>query len=188
MRRRAGAPSLMRDVMRPNRTASANAAFIVVLAIVATFSAYGAVRLSKLDGLEPSQLLNILGILADLVGAVCLLEIVLKSDRLKGFLVTWVAGGLLWGIPVACLGAAIGGWLFSHHDAGVALGTFFFRFFIWSVLPLSVLESTVFFPQVALFQDLTVRARIFGAFLIISGLVIQLLAAVLDLYAQPPVA
>ncbi|TAJ30676.1 MAG: hypothetical protein EPO64_03045 [Nitrospirae bacterium] len=154
--------------------------FIVALGLVGGLLGHSLARYPKL---ETFKLLNIVGLVYDLLGIIVLSEVVAKNERLKAFMVKWVAGFLIWAQSVVPLGALFGAWVGSSlPSSSVAVG-FFASFFVYSVFVLTVIDSTVFFPRLARFQSLSFRTRTFGLVLLITGVFIQLVAAFKDLNA-----
>ena len=132
--------------------------------------------------LETFKLLNIAGLSYDFLGLVVLTEAVAKNDRLRSFVVSWLAGTVLWVQSVVPLGAAFGAGLASGPSASVA-SHFFISFWVYSIFLLAALEASVFYPRVPEMQEPTGRSRRFGFLLLVSGVLVQLVAAFKDLYA-----
>jgi hypothetical protein len=84
---------------------------------------------------------------------------------------------------VVPLGAAAGAWLAAEATSGAKAASFFVALFVYSMLPLAVLDATVFYPRLPSLQGYAQRVRRFGLFLLVSGVVVQLVAAFQDLYA-----
>ncbi len=157
----------------------------IFLAFVATLflaGAYVGVAVSRLPKLETFKLLNILGLTFDLLGLLVLSEFVLSSDRWKAFVVKWVAGVLLWGQSVVPLGAALAAMTFPTGPSAHRAEGFFFTLFAYSLVPLAVLDHAVFYPGRFNNADKTQRTRWFGLLLLVSGVLVQLVAAFQDLY------
>lgn len=133
--------------------------------------------------LETFKLLNILGLTLDLLGLVVLSEFVVASERWKSFVVKWVAGVLLWAQTVVPLAAAAGAALSSSAPSSLKASVFFVSLFAYSLVPLALLDHTVFYPSRWDAADKTQRTRRFGLLLLISGVLVQLAAAFQDLYA-----
>ena len=155
------------------------------ICIAALFGAgvYMGVALSKLPKLEAFKLLNVLGLTLDLLALLVLSEFVLSSERWKSFVVEWVAGVLLWGQTVVPLGAAFGAEFLAAGPSTSRAAGFFFTLFAYSLLPLAVLDHAVFYPSRFSVADKTQRTRRFGLLLLVSGVLVQLVAAFQDLYA-----
>jgi hypothetical protein len=133
--------------------------------------------------LETFKLLNIVGITYELLGLLVLSEIVSNSERWKSLVVHWLAGLLLWAQSVVPLGAALGAWASGDAPSSTKAAAFFGSLWMYSLLPLAVLDATVFYPRMLARQDMTKRTRRFGLMLLVSGAIVQLLAAFQDFYA-----
>ena len=125
---------------------------------------------------------NIVGLTYDLLGLLILSEIVAKSERLTAFVVRWVAGAVLWGQTIVPLGAALGAWLHSAGPSSAAASAFLISFWCYSLFLLALIDSTVFFPRIERLQDISLRSRVFGLILLVSGVAVQLIAAFKDFY------
>lgn len=139
--------------------------------------------LSRLPKLAPYKLLNIAGIVYGLLGVVVLAELVMKSDALKRFMVTYVAGTILWASMVVPIGMLFGAgiaYAFGQPSAAPA-ATWSLSFVVWSLLPLSAVDATVVAPTRLIKIDLHGRHQILGLALILGGGLLQLAAAVVDL-------
>ena len=162
----------------------ANLLFVVFIVVLGLSGALLGHTLARYPKLETFKLLNIVGLTYDLLGILVLSEAVAQSERLKAFMVDWVAGFLLWTQSVVPLGALVGAWLGSSLPSSGITTHFFASFFAYSILVLALIDSTVFFPRFKRLQDLSLRARTFGLILLITGVVIQLVAAFKDLNAR----
>ncbi|CAN7780834.1 hypothetical protein LJR296_007990 [Cupriavidus necator] len=161
---------------------SANLRFAVFILTLLGVGASMGYALAGHQRLIPYKLLNIAGIIYGLVGVLVLSEMVAKSDPLKKFMVHWVAGGLIWAHTVIPIGALIGagvGHALSLPSAAIT-AKFFVSFFFYSIFVLGVVDSVVFFPRMKRFQGPASRTQAFGLILLITGLVVQLLAALQD--------
>lgn len=161
----------------------ANQLFFVFIGALGVAGAFLGHVLAAHPKLESFKLLNVVGLTYDLLGIVVLSEIVMESERLKAFMVKWVAGFILWAQTVVPLGALIGVWTAgTSPSSGIAAG-FFASFWAYSLFILATIDSTVFFPRFERLQSLSLRARTFGLLLLVTGVVIQIVAAFKDLYA-----
>jgi hypothetical protein len=132
--------------------------------------------------LETFKLLNIAGLSYDFLGLMVLTETVAKNEQLKSFVVSWLAGTVLWVQTIVPLGAAFGAGFASNAPSGPIASSFFISFWIYSIFVLAALEASVFYPRVPEMQEPTGRSRRFGVLLLISGVLVQLIAAFKDLY------
>ena len=126
------------------------------------------------------KLLNITGIVYGLLGIVVLSEFVAKSDVLKSFLIHWVAGLLLWAHSIIPLGALVGAVIAHASPSASIVAKFFASFFAYSLLILGVLDFAVFNPKFKPLMAHATRTQVFGLILLLSGLVVQLIAALQD--------
>ncbi len=155
-------------------------------AFISVLLAAGAVlgwRVAAHPKLETFKLLNIFGLTYDFLGLVVLSEFVAESERWKKLVVRRVAGLLLWGQTVIPMGAAAGAWIAGDLPSAAKATSFFLLLFVYSLLPLAVLDATVFYPRSPDLQDITQRTRRFGLMLLVSGVMVQLAASFMDLYA-----
>lgn len=167
----------------PLNVRRANQVFVVFIAALGVAGVFLGQALAAHPKLETFKLLNIVGLTYDLLGIVVLAEVVAQSERLKAFMVKWVAGFLSWAQSVVPLGALVGAWVASASPSSSVATGFFASFWAYSILILAVIDSTVFFPRLQRLQDLSLRARTFGLLLLLTGVVIQIVAAFKDLYA-----
>ena len=139
---------------------------------------------AKFPGLETFKLLNLLGLTLDLLGLLVQSELVLSSERWKGFVIKWVAGVVLWAHTVVPLGAAAAAATFAATAPSSAKASaFFITLFGYSLVPLLLLDHTVFYPSKFDPTDKTQRTRRFGLLLLVSGALVQLAGAFQDLRA-----
>lgn len=167
----------------PLNVRRANPVFVVFIAALGVTGVFLGQALAAHSKLETFKLLNIVGLTYDLLGIVVLAEVVAQSKRLKAFMVKWVAGFLLWAQSVVPFGAFFGAWVANASPSSSVATGFFASFWAYSILILAVIDSTVFFPRLQRLQDLSLRARTFGLLLLLTGVVIQIVAAFKDLYA-----
>lgn len=151
--------------------------FVAGLSVIGCFLGY---TLAGYQKLVPYKLLNIIGILYGLLGIVVLAEFVTKSDALKSFMVHWVAGLLLWAHSIIPLGALVGAGIAHALPSATVVAKFFASFFAYSLLILGFLDFAVFNPKFKPFTVLATRTQVFGLILLLSGMVVQLIAALQD--------
>jgi hypothetical protein len=157
--------------------------FVIVLAgfaLLGAYLGYGLAHHPKLVWFKP---LNILGLAYGLLGIVVLSEFAVASPRITGFFVNWVAGILLWGQSVVPLGAALAAWLTSSGPSSSVAASFFVALFVYSLVPLALLDSFVFNDEARARVSPEQRSRVFGLLLLVFGTLVQLVAALHDLYA-----
>lgn len=168
------------EVARPSRKQHSNILFYCLVSCLAVFGAYIGYALAGNPRLVPFKLLNIMGIIYGLLGVVVLSEFVTKNDSLKNFIVHWVAGLVLWAHTIIPLGALIGAGIGNTLPSAGITSKFFSSFFAYSLLVLGFLELAVFNPKLKSFLQLGVRTQVFGIILVISGILAQLISALLD--------
>ncbi len=161
-----------------------NRAFLAFISLVLVLGLYAGYHLSTLPKLETFRLINIAGLFYDLLGVLVLSEIVGSNETWKKISVDWIAPAVLWLHTVFPLGALFGGLLAAglvRNSSGVAVSTFALTFWGYSMIPLLFLNETVVFPQFALLKGLETRWRWFGLFLLMTGVALQLIAALMGL-------
>jgi hypothetical protein len=162
----------------------ANRAFLVFISVVLVLGAMVGFQLSKFARLETYKLLNITGILYTLLAVIVLSEIAASTSSWKRIAVAWIAPAVLWVHGAFPLGLFLGGLIaqyFLRGGSGLTVSKFAISFFFYSLIPLSVLNETVVFPQFAALRALESRWRWFGLFLLLTGIALQLLAALMSL-------
>lgn len=170
-------PAMKRPLAR-----SPNLWFSALLVILLVFGGWLGHALAGRAELAIYKLLNILGIIYGLLGIVVLSEFVVRSDPLKSFMVQWVATAVAWAHSIIPIGALVGvGMGYQLSSAGIT-AKFFLGLLAYSIPPLLFVEMAVFNPRLKVFaaQPIAVRNQIFGLALLISGMIVQLIAALQD--------
>jgi hypothetical protein len=159
-----------------------NHRFVVFLAVIVGLGVATGYWLATLPKLESYQLLNVAGLLYTFLAVVVLSEIATSNARWKKISVETVTPVVLWLHTVFPLGVSLGGVLaVALHSSSWAVPRFAFSFFVYSIIPLSVLNETVVFPRFAAVKGLESRWRWFGLYLLLNGVGLQLIAALLGL-------
>jgi hypothetical protein len=161
-----------------------NRAFLVFIFAVLVLGAVVGFELSKFARLEIYKLLNIAGILYTLLAVIVLSEIAVSTSSWKRIAVAWIAPAVLWVHGAFPLGLSLGGLIgqyFLRVGSGFTVSKFAITFFFYSMIPLSVLNETVVFPQFAALRALESRWQWLGLFLLFTGIALQLLAALISL-------
>lgn len=161
-----------------------NRTFVIFVSLVVVLGATTGYRLSSFPRLEVYKLVNIAGLLYDLLGVLVLSELVASSLKWKRIFVDTVAPAVLWLHMVFPLGALLGAFLagvLAHSPSWGTVAKFGVGFWSYSIIPLSLLEMTVAFPPFTALKGLESRWRRFGLYLLLSGVGLQLIAAVLGL-------
>jgi hypothetical protein len=94
-----------------------------------------------------------------------------------------IAPAVLWFQTVFPLGALIGGGsalIFGHKPSATAVAKFGLLFWSYSIIPVFLLDEFVAFPRLAS-KKIESRWRWFGLLLLLSGVMLQLFAAVQSL-------
>jgi hypothetical protein len=159
-----------------------NRIFIVFISLILFFGIVVGYELSTLQRLDTSKLINVVGLLYSLLGVIVLSELAAVSERWKRIAVRWVAPTVLWLHTALPLGIFVGGIaasFFLRSTLGAKVSKFAITFFFYSLLPLSVLNETVVFPQLVALRELDSRWRWFAFFLLLSGVSLQLISALM---------
>jgi hypothetical protein len=157
--------------------------FWPVLSAMFVLGFVGGYRMSGLPGLDTHKLLNLAGLLYAFLGVLVLSE-VLATERWKSLSVKWLAPTILWLPSVIPLGAFFSGFAGEtmKRPSSATVGTFSLAFLGYSMIPVSLFNEIVVFPQLQLIKrDVETRWRWLGFFLVLSGVGVQLIAAVIDL-------
>jgi hypothetical protein len=161
-----------------------NRAFVAFIAVFLSLGLGTGYRLSTLPKLETYKLLNLAGLFYDFLGVVVLSEMAATHAKWKKTSVEKIAPTVLWFHMVFPLGAILGSGLaaiFAHPASWTSVSKFALGFWGYSIIPLSVLDATVTFPRFAPIKTIDSRWRWFGLFLLLSGVGMQLIAALLSL-------
>lgn len=164
--------------MRPG-----TAVLLAFLIVLLSIGAFVGLELASIPKLVPYKLLNLVGIVYGLLGLLVLSELVAPTERIKAFLVHWVAGGVLWASTVIPLGGLIGAAVGHELPSAGSAGKFFGTFLAYSLGVLTLLEVTVVNPEAKWLRFVATRHQFFGLVLLLSSAVAQLAAAFQDLYS-----
>ncbi|MDE1892373.1 MAG: hypothetical protein KGI13_07750 [Betaproteobacteria bacterium] len=152
--------------------------FILVLFLLGFFLGW---FLASRPSFSIPPLLNVTGIIYNILAVVLLYEAVAEDEKNKRTIVNYVAPFLLWAQTVIPLGITISWFWIKNLPHGNEVSTFGFAFFAYFILPLSFVDATVTFPRFEKFKSLHGRYRRFGLFLLLSGLGMQLIAGLMAL-------
>lgn len=160
-----------------------NRIFIIFISVVLVFGIMVGYKLSTFPRLETYKLIDVVGLLYALLGVIVLSELAVISPRRKEIAVRWVAPTVLWMHTAFPLGIFLGGTaaILLGATSGASVSKFAVTFFAYSLIPLSVLNETVVFPQFAALRGLESRWRWFALFLLLTGVALQLIAALMAL-------
>ncbi|MBU1937158.1 hypothetical protein KKG05_07130 [bacterium] len=155
-----------------------NRSFLVFIVIVFLLGVFLGHQLSLRRQVDTSKLLNVVGLIYNLLAVMVLSEIVTSNSKLKEISLNLVAPGVLWFHTAIPLGAFVGAMFASGSPSGPSILRFAIAFWVYSLIPLALLEATVVFPRFRALRSLESRWRYFGLFLFSSGIALQLIAAV----------
>lgn len=155
-------------------------AVLILSSIVAgSFFSYW---LSGLHAIPKAKLLNIAGIAYGLTGVLVLSEAIVRSEQVKQFMVAWVGAALLW-VHTGLASGAVTGAIFASalgRPSAHAAYQFAFSVFAYFMLIGGVLDGTVTNPLTPRLRGVPERHQRLGLILLLTGLVLQLVAAILD--------
>src|SRR5579864_8650303 len=163
-----------------------NRTFIIFVLLIAVVGGITGYRLAAVPNLQTYKLLNIVGLLYDLLGVFVLSELLGSSTKWRSISVHTIAPAVLWLHTIFPLGALIGAGftgIVAHRPSWSVVAKFGLAFWAYSIIPLTLLDMTVVFPPFKALQGLESRWRRFGLFLLASGVGLQLVAAILGLQA-----
>ena len=148
-----------------------------------------AYRLGSIQQLEIFKILNIVGIIYSLIGVLVLSEFVAQNERWRRFVVDKLSGVMIWAHGIIPFGAATTSLVLfvvakSEFPSSGVVGTSFMAFALYALIPTFIVEDLVFVPKSARFKDTVLRTRIFGLFLVASGLTVQLIAAIQEVLGR----
>ena len=112
-------------------------------------------------------------------------EFVTQNDRWRHFVVEKLSGLLIWAHGTIPLGTAVTSLVLflmarNQFPSSLIIGPSFMGFALYALLPTVFIEHFVFAPKFVRFKDPVLRTRIFGLFLVVTGMVVQLIAAIQD--------
>lgn len=152
--------------------------FIVIILLLGVFLGH---QLSLRQQLDTSKLLNIVGLIYNLLAVIVLSEIVISSSRLKEISLNLVSPVVLWLHMALPLGAFFGAIFARGSPSGISISRFAIAFWAYSLIPLTFLDATVVFPRYNALKNFESRWQCFGFFLFSSGITLQIIAAIQDL-------
>jgi len=139
--------------------------------------------LSWQPSLRPHKILFVIGSIYNLLAVIVLSEVFTTVKRHKEISLNFIAPAVLWIhtlIPLgSIIGALIAKYLLSAPGNRTAID-FSSGVFVYSLVPLFLFDVMVVFPRKKFFANLEARWRYFGLFMIASGVLFQLVAAIID--------
>ena len=157
-----------------------NRTFVIFLCLVSASGLATGRALATLPRLEPHKLLNTVGLFYDFLGVVVLSEMAASSATWKRISVDLVAPFVLWLHTIFPVAAFLGASL-THGPSSGVVSTFAIGFWGYTLIPLMFLNETVAFPRLRALRSTESRWRYFGLLLLLSGVGLQLIAAVIGL-------
>jgi len=158
-------------------------AFWVLVSVVLLLGIAAGYRLSALPRLETYKLLNVAGLSYSFLGVLILSELLAANAKWKNICVNFLAPGVLWFHFLFPLGALFGAVVpaqMTHKPSSAVAEHFLLAFNAYSMIPLSIFNEVVVLPKLPfLKRDVDTRWRWFGLFLLLSGVLAQLIAALL---------
>lgn len=144
-------------------------------------------KLSLIPNLNTSKVLNIIGLLYSLVGVLVLSEMLSSSIGWKKISVEILAPAILYLHSVIPFGAFVGASLLGsmkNCPSAKAVSRFSMGFLAYSILPLMLVDETIVYPRSWPHKDISTRFRLFGLYLVLTGIGLQIIAAIADLSAR----
>jgi hypothetical protein len=161
-----------------------NRQFVVFAAFVFFVGALFGYLLSWHPSIKPHKILFIIGSVYNLLAVIVLSEVFITIRRHKEISLNFIAPAVLWINTLMPLGAVLGAFvaklIFNAPGNKMAID-FSWGVFAYSLIPLFLFDMIVVFPRKKIFADLDTRWRYFGLFLITSGILIQLIASIIDI-------
>lgn len=160
-----------------------NRKFVIFVSLVIAAGIAAGHALALLPSLERHKLLNVVGLFYDLLGVVVLSEMVASSETWEKISVDMVAPFVAWLHTLFPLGALRGACL-TRGPSSLVVSEFAIGFWGYALIPLALLNETVAFPQFRVLRNIESRWRRFGLLLLLSGVGLQLFAAIVGLETQ----
>ncbi len=160
-----------------------NKLFAVFAIAVALLGALLGYLLSWHPYVRPYKIVLVIGCFYNLLAVIVLSEVFATVKQHKEIALNYIAPAVLWIhtlIPLgAVIGATIAKYLLNAPGNRMALN-FSWGVFAYSIIPLGLFDVLVVFPRKKLFASPESRWRYFGLFMIGTGVLLQLIAAIAD--------
>lgn len=156
--------------------------FIFYLFII--LGGFFAFHLSQIEALETFKVLNVIGLFYDILGLIILSEILISNERFQRFVADTLSALFMsahFAIPAGLSITALFLSTINGFPSALTVMVIGVGFLVWALLPIFLVEDVVFKPKIKRFQTPYSRSRFFGGFLLITGLIIQFIAALQDL-------
>jgi hypothetical protein len=159
-----------------------NQIWILLAGIFAAAGAVLSYRLSLRVSYETFKLLNIVGICSDFLGLLVISYILTARAILKSLAANWLTlcvGHIMLFVPVGMLITASICSFFSFPSAAKTT-KLSVSLFAYGIVPIILLEDFALIPRWKRFSNPDARLKFLGGFLLIGGMLVQLVAAILD--------
>jgi len=164
--------------MKPNP----NQIWIILAAFFAVGGGILGYRLSSRMAYDTFKLLNVVGICSDFLGLLVVSYILAAPAFVKSLAANWLTvcvGHIMLFVPVGILitasVCAIVGFPSAPRTAKLAASLF-----AYGIVPIILLEDFALIPKWQRFASPDARLKFLGGFLLIGGMLVQLVAAILD--------
>lgn len=148
---------------------------------------YIGIKLSQFGNFEVSKLFNIIGLTFDIFGVIILSYVIISNEKIKGIVSGWGAAttiSIIGFMPIGLFLGALIGIEFLGHQAVNNLFSYYLPITIYALLSAFFIEDTILMPKFSIFKSQDARIKVLGGFFLLSGLCIQLYAAILDLIGK----
>ncbi|WP_019557219.1 hypothetical protein [Thiomicrorhabdus arctica] len=148
---------------------------------------YIGIKLSQFGNFEVSKLFNIIGLTFDIFGVVILSYVVISNEKIKEIVSGWGAAttiSIVGFMPIGLFLGALIGIKFLGHEEVNNLFSYYLPITVYALLSAFFIEDTILMPKFSVFKSQDTRIKVLGGFFLLSGLCIQLYAAVLDLLGK----
>ena len=142
-----------------------------------------ALKLALYGAFDVFKIFNIIGLIFDIVGVVILTYFIAANERIKKIITFWfasIAVGFLGFMPLGLFIGALYASAVLHINEIDRLFEYYLPITLYSLFSFYFIEATVLSPKSKYFESQEIRVKACGGYFIISGLLIQLYAAVLD--------
>lgn len=157
-----------------------NSVWKIALSLTGALGVFIGYRVAAIPNLQPYKLLNIIGLLYNLLAVFVLSEVLVGSPNWKKICVEKIAPILLWAHITVPTGAGLGAilaWVVGRGPSAYITGVFAFGNLWYMSMVGSALEQTVVLPHIFK-KDIESRWRYFGLILLSSGMLFQLISAI----------
>lgn len=152
----------------------------IILGLTVALGIFIGYRLAGLPNLQPYKLLNIVGLLYNLIAVFVLSEVFVGSPSWKRICVEKIAPVLLWAHVTVPIGAVLGAgaaWMLRRGPSASIVSLFALGIFSYMNIMGAVLEHTVVLPRFFK-KDIESRWRHFGLILLSTGMLCQLISVI----------